>query len=230
MKATITSRAAIWTLALALGGSMGAVMPTGAAEAAVDVTTMHPVSALRAAGATVKYMVAPEGNEARYRVRERLAGRDLDNDAVGITKAITGAIVFDDAGKVVRDSSKFAIDLTTLATDNARRDGFVRRNTLEVEKFPTATFVPFQMIGLEGGLPKAGSFTFQMGGELTLHGVSRLTTWSVTAQAMEDAYTGSAVTTFKFADVQMTQPRVPIVLSVKDSIQLEYDFKLVKSK
>ena len=69
-----------------------------------------------------------------------------------------------------------------------------------------------------------------MVGELTLHGVSRLTTWSVTAQASNDTYTGAAVTQFKFADFQMTQPRVPIVLSVKDSIQLEYAFKLVKSK
>jgi polyisoprenoid-binding protein YceI len=230
VKLTISSRAAAWTLALALGGSIGAVIPPNTAARPVDVRTLSPVSAVRNAAASVKYLVAADGNEARFRVRERLAGKDLDNDAVGVTKAVTGSIMFDDAGKVVRDSSRFTVDLTTLATDNARRDGYVRRNTLETEKFPTATFVPFQLLGLESGLPTSGSFTFQMVGELTLHGVSRLTTWSVTAQASNDTYTGAAVTQFKFADFQMTQPRVPIVLSVKDSIQLEYAFKLVKSK
>ena len=230
MKTTITSRTVIWTMALALGGLLGAVMPADTARAAVDTRTVRTESGARPAAAAAKYIVAADGNEARYRVRERLAGRDLDNDAVGITKGVTGSIMFDDAGRVMRDSSKFTIDLTTLASDAARRDGYVRRNTLEVEKFPTATFVPFQLLGLDGGLPKTGSFTFQMVGELTLHGVSRLTTWSVTAQASNDTYTGTAETQFKFADFQMTQPRVPVVLSVKDSIQLEYAFKLVKSK
>ena len=69
-----------------------------------------------------------------------------------------------------------------------------------------------------------------MVGELTLHGVSRLTTWNVTAVAADETYTGTAVTQFQFADFDMKQPRVPIVLSVKDTIQLEYEFKLVKSK
>jgi len=31
--------------------------------------------------------LAPAGNEARYRVREQLAGVDLPNDAVGVTSA-----------------------------------------------------------------------------------------------------------------------------------------------
>ena len=123
MKLTISSRAAAWTLALALGGSIGAVIPPNTAARPVDVRTLSPVSAVRNAAASVKYLVAADGNEARFRVRERLAGKDLDNDAVGVTKAVTGSIMFDDAGKVVRDSSRFTVDLTTLATDNARRDG-----------------------------------------------------------------------------------------------------------
>jgi hypothetical protein len=35
-------------------------------------------------------------------------------------------------------------------------------------------------------------------------------------------------TAFTFDDFQLNQPRVPIVLSVADTIRLEYDFRLVR--
>ena len=38
----------------------------------------------------LQLVVAPEGNEVRYRVREQLAGFDLPNDAVGATGHVTG--------------------------------------------------------------------------------------------------------------------------------------------
>ena len=46
------------------------------------------------------YIVAPEGNEARYRVREQLAGFDLPKDAIGATRAVKGRIVIGPDGKV----------------------------------------------------------------------------------------------------------------------------------
>ena len=39
--------------------------------------------------------------------------------------------------------------------------------------------------------------------------------------------TGTATTMFPFAEFGLTQPRVPVVLSVSDSIKLEYTFALV---
>jgi hypothetical protein len=39
--------------------------------------------------------------------------------------------------------------------------------------------------------------------------------------------TGTAATTFLFSDFGLNQPRVPVVLSVADSIKLEYTFALV---
>ena len=43
------------------------------------------------APARVRYTVATDGNEARYRVREQLLHHDMPNDAVGKTTAISGA-------------------------------------------------------------------------------------------------------------------------------------------
>jgi hypothetical protein len=56
--------------------------------------------------------------------------------------------------------------------------------------------------------------------------VTRPTTWNVTARFNGNQITGSATTAFTFADFELTQPRVPVLLSVADTIRLEYDFTL----
>ena len=38
---------------------------------------------------------------------------------------------------------------------------------------------------------------------------------------------GTAATAFTFKDFGLEQPRVPVVLSVADTIRLEYDFRLM---
>src|SRR5688572_23992989 len=86
--------------------------------------------------ARLRYVVAPTGNEARYRVREQLVGRDLPNDAIGATRDVTGRVVVESDGRVVKDSSRIVVAVSGLKSDQSRRDNFLRRRTLETEKFP----------------------------------------------------------------------------------------------
>src|SRR3954465_7483588 len=79
-----------------------------------------PAARTPAAG-RVRYVVAPTGNEARYRVREQLVGFDLPNDAVGVTKEIAGSILVEPNGAVVRDSSKITVTVSNLKSDKDRR-------------------------------------------------------------------------------------------------------------
>jgi hypothetical protein len=58
-----------------------------------------------------------------------------------------------------------------------------------------------------------------------VHGVTHTTTWQVTAHADGTDIVGTAVTAFTFKDFELVQPRVPVVLSVADTIKLEYDFR-----
>ena len=178
-------------------------------------------------GATRTFVVAPEGNEARYRVRERLMGKDLDNDAIGVTHGVTGSLVVDAQGKVVKDASRILVDLKGLKSDSERRDGFLQRRTLQTDSFPTVTLVPTAFRGATAGLPTAGSATFELLADLTVRGVTRPTVWQVNAKAEGGAVTGTATTHFTFKDFQLDQPRVPVVLSVADTITLEYTFKFV---
>ena len=178
--------------------------------------------------AETRLVLAASGNEARYRVREQLAGVDFPNDAVGATSAITGEIVLDDAGKVIASRSRITVDLRTLKSDRERRDGFIQRRTLETEAHPFAVLDVTAITGLAHPLPATGSLTFTLTGNLTIHGTTRPTTWQVTAAGGADGYRGTAKTTFTFADFGLTKPRVAVVMSVEDTIGLEYDFHFVK--
>ncbi len=175
----------------------------------------------------LRYVAAPTGNEARYRVREQLAGFDLPRDAIGATKGVVGRIVVGADGKVVKESSKFVIQLDELKSDQGRRDNFLRRSTLETSKYPTAELVPTALEGLLLPLAPGSSQTFSVKGDLTVHGTTHPTVWQVTARAEGGEILGTAATAFTFKDFGLEQPRVPIVLSVADTIRLEYEFRLV---
>jgi len=173
------------------------------------------------------YIVAPDGNEARYRVREQLAGFDLPKDAIGATKDVTGRIVIGPDGKVVKDGSKVTIDLASLKSDQGRRDNYLRRATLETSKYPQAELVPVALEGLLLPIAPGSWQTFSVRADLTVHGGTHPTTWQVTARGEGNGIVGTATTAFTFKDFGLEQPKVPVVLSVADTIRLEYDFRFV---
>jgi polyisoprenoid-binding protein YceI len=198
---------------------------TGEVSAA-DVSTTPAATAIR-------FTVAATGNVARYRVREQLMGRDLPNDAIGETQLVTGGISVDSAGRLVPDQSRFVVQTSMFKSDSDRRDGYVRGRLLQVEQFPTVELVPTAARGLPARLPvagrDAGPGTFELIGDLTVRGVTHPTTWRVTARQVANRVTGTATTKFTFTDFGITPPRVPIVLSVADTIALELDFSLERA-
>ena len=187
-----------------------------------------PAGAQAARPAPLRLSLAAQGNEARFVVREQLAGAELPNDAVGVTSAITGGITLDARGLVDSSESRISVDLTTLTSDRPRRDNFIKRRTIVTDSFPAAELVVTGIKGLPPTLPASGTMTLVLTGTLTIHGVTRPTTWDVTARTEGESIIGKAVTRIKFGDFGMIQPRVAIVLSVVDDIRLEYDFHFVR--
>jgi polyisoprenoid-binding protein YceI len=179
---------------------------------------------------TTRLVVARDGNEARYLVREQLMNFDFPSDAIGKTSAVTGTLVLDGQGKVVPGESRFVIDVATLKSDKERRDGYVKRRTLLTDQYPQVTLVPMELRGLPFPLPTSGQFEFDLVGDLTVKDSTRATTWHVAANAADDGFDGIATTHFSFDDFGIDRPRVSIVLSVEDDIRLEYQFRLVRGQ
>jgi len=225
--------------ALILPAMIGAIAlrcSPGETDAATSETSRPAPAAAAPANATAPALaglhltVATTGNEARYRIREQLVQVDLPNDAIGKTTEISGGIGVGTDGKIIPAESKFVVGVGSLKSDRDRRDGYVRGRVLETDQYPTVEFTPTGFRGLPAKLPTSGSHKFDVIGNLTVHGVTRPTTWHVTAEPKNGQVAGSAFTLFTFADFSMQQPRVPIVLSVADTIRLEYDFTLVERK
>ena len=226
-------RRAVALILPALIGALAVRCAPGDTDAATaDTPRVAPATAATAnatapALAGLHLTVAPTGNEARYRIREQLVRVDLPNDAIGKTAEISGGIGVGADGKIIPAESKFVVNVGSLKSDRDRRDGYVRGRVLETDQYPTVEFTPTWFRGLPAKLPTSGSHTFDVIGNLTVHGVTRPTTWHVTAEPKNGQVIGNAYTVFTFSDFSMTQPRVPIVLSVADTIRLEYDFTLV---
>ena len=175
--------------------------------------------------AAVTRLEVTSGSKAEYRVREQLARLNFPNDAVGTTESVTGAIVVNANGSFAPES-KLTVDMRSLRTDEPKRDGFVRENTLETNRYPNAEFVPKRHKGMPTPLPASGSANFQLIGDLTLHGVTAEQVWDVAATFAANAVTAKATSRFNFAKYKITVPRVFGLLSVDDDIRLELSVRM----
>jgi polyisoprenoid-binding protein YceI len=211
-------------LALAvLAAGCGTAQPQ-AAPTAAPPTAAAATPGPAAASGPIRVTLAPDGNEARYRAQEQLTGRPL-GEAVGRTAAVTGSISLSPQGAILPDQSKVMVDLRGLKSNEDRRDNWIQRNTLQTAQFPNAELVPREAPGLPTPLPTSGEATFKLVGDLTVHGVTRPTTWDVTTRFAESQVEGSASTRVKMTDFNMEPPRVGPVLSLEDELTLELDFR-----
>jgi polyisoprenoid-binding protein YceI len=164
------------------------------------------------------------GSFAGYRVQEVLVGIGAAT-AVGRTPDVTGSVVI--TGTTVTEAS-FQVDLRTLRSDSSARDGQLRRQGLETDRFPTATFTLAEPIAL-GSLPAVGAIVrVDAVGDLTLHGTTKRVTFPLEARLEADGtitVTGSLQV--DFADFGMTAPQSFRVLSVdpRATIELQLHFR-----
>ena len=94
---------------LALPASIGLGMLIGSATAAMPQIANHVATSPASASPGLHLVVGANGNEVRYRVRERLVGITLPYEAIGRTNEVTGSIVLDSLGAVVPGKSNFVL-------------------------------------------------------------------------------------------------------------------------
>lgn len=193
-----------------------------AAMAFLLVAWPDTVATQAPAGATRLEVAA--GSKATYRVREQLARLSLPNDAVGETESVTGTLVIRPDGTFTPDS-KLSVDLRTVKSDEARRDAFLRENTLHTDKFPFAEFVPRRVAGLTLPLPATGSVKFQLIGAMTIHGTTADQTLDVVGTLAADSVAATATTRITFGKYGITPPKLLGLISVEDDIRLEIVLK-----
>lgn len=164
-----------------------------------------------------------DASTARYLVREQLANRNLPNDAIGGTSDVSGFIVFNSSGEVQPQNSKIMVNLQALRSDEAKRDNFIKENALESNKFPSAEINITSVTGLPWPLPESGEVSFQIGGDMTVHGVTQPVTWETLAQFGPSELRGKSKAIITFDQFGISKPSLFFILSLDDEIRLELD-------
>ena len=117
------------------------------------------------------------GSRAGYRVEEVLFGQN--STAVGRTSDVRGTFVIE--GAVVR-TGEFTVDMTTVRSDQSRRDDQFNGRVMDVSQYPTSTFTLTEPIEL-GALPEDGQqVSASATGNLTLRGTTKTVTVELQAR------------------------------------------------
>jgi polyisoprenoid-binding protein YceI len=172
---------AVAVVVVVVGGFIAIKLVEGGSK---KVLTLPTVTTLPGSSATSSGPVdvdgtwkVSSGSTAGYRVQETLFG--VSNIAVGRTSAVTGSIAI--SGTTVSTGS-FSVDLTQVTSDRSERDDQFQTRIMDTAMYPTATFALTKSIDFTT-LPANGvKVTESATGNLTMHGVTKSETFSITAQ------------------------------------------------
>jgi polyisoprenoid-binding protein YceI len=221
-----TTAAAAEPTAAAMGEATAAT--TTAVTAAPDAPTAPAAAssapAANSAGDLRTFTIVPEQTEASYEVQEQFLNRDLPNKAIGRTNAVEGTFQFNAAGQPTGQVTEIKVDLRTLTSDRAMRDQRIRREWLESDTYPYATFVSTGVEGVPASYTEGQEIGFKLLGNLTIREVTKPVTFDVKGNLEGDTVTGTATTSVLMKDFGFDPPAVAGILTVQDGVTITVNF------
>jgi polyisoprenoid-binding protein YceI len=141
------------------------------------------------------------GSIGGYRVKETLLGQSAT--AAGRTSAVTGQITI--AGTTVA-KAQFSVDMTSVKTDNSRRDDQFQGRIMETSTYPTATFALTAPINL-APVPKDGVVKkYAATGTFILHGTTKTVTFTLSTKRTGNVIQVQGSLPIKFSDYNINNP------------------------
>jgi polyisoprenoid-binding protein YceI len=184
-----------------------------------------PELMLRPGDTRTLFSITADESQVRFIIDETLLGNP--KTVVGVTDQVAGEILVDFANPANSQLGAIRINVRTLETDNEIRTRALRGQILQADEdaFEFATFVPTQLVGLPQQVTMGTTFSFEIHGQLTVHGVTRNVTFTATLTPIsETRLTGTAQTTVQYTDFNISIPNAPGVANVSDDVRLEIDF------
>jgi polyisoprenoid-binding protein YceI len=169
------------------------------------------------------------GSVVGYRVNEVLLGQNAT--AVGRTTSVTGHLTI--AGTTARAAS-FSVPMATVHSDKSQRDAQFDGRIMDVSQYPTGTFTLTSPIDL-APLPSAGTVkSYTAHGKLTLHGTTRVVTFTLTAERSASPTGGSQIKVagdipVLFSDYNIQNPSFAGFVTTQDHGLLEFLLVLTKA-
>ena len=196
------------------------------APGAVPTTSSSPVSL---SGAST-FQIVPAQTTAAYSVYENLIIQNKpNNDAIGTTHSVQGSFQVRTGTSPLIAAMNITVDLRTLQTDSQMRDNYVRRNALQTDTYPTATFVSTSTQGLPTSYSDGQSVHFQLTGNLIMHGKTNKEVFDVQGKVVSNTITGTATSTIFMTDFGIQPPNLANIAIAQNKVMITITFTANKS-
>jgi len=190
-----------------------------AAGIATACGTPVPTTGLRT------FQIAPAETTASYSVYEDLILENKpNNDAIGMTHSVQGSFQFATGASPLVAAMNITVDLRTLQSDSAQRDEHVQRDYLQTDTYPTATFVSTCGQNLPTNYTDGQVASFQIVGNLTLHGTTNKEVFDVQATLSGSAVTGTATSTIYMTDFGIQPPNLANIAIAQNKVLVTVTF------
>lgn len=188
------------------------IAPEAAAPLSVGTSQVTPPTGELASAYTVG-----AGSEAGYRVGELLGGQRVD--AVGRTQDVTGTVAL--LGTQVT-SGEVTVQLSTVTSDQGRRDGQFTGNIMETATYPTSTFTLTGPLDLGPDFANGTPTTVTATGTLTVKDVTREVSFPLTAVRDGSGLDVSGSIPLTFRDFGIEPPSIGDFVTVDPTGQVEF--------
>ena len=170
-----------------------------------------------------RWAVDEDDSIVGYRVGERIGLANVD--AVGRTSEVVGTFEVVDGVLV---SGIFEADLASVQSDRSQRDDQFRTRIMDVETYPTATFVVTEPIELPEETDVSVTEPFAVRGELTMRGTTEVVEIGMIADIDDGRLRLTVETTIVFSEWGIPNPSLPAAMVfTDDSGLLELDLFFV---
>lgn len=197
----------------------GGARASTAGASATGAPTLKPTQ-----GETV-YTIDSSSSEATFTMHEVLFGDP--KSVTGKTNQVSGQILINTSDPAKSRLGPIRVDVSTLLTDNDMRNNTIQGRILETGDAANqfATFSATSFSGLPATITTGQTVTFQVTGNLSIHQVTKVSTFAVTL-TMDSAsqVSGSATTVVRYADFNLAIPNVPQVTGVSNDVTLKLAF------
>jgi len=224
---------------LLLMAGCGAATPAPSAPAEPTAPAEPAATLAASAPAGVRtFVIIPEESAVSYLVDEEFFAAALTKFnipvgkkiTVGSTSAVAGVLALDLGGEQPLGDNRFTVDLPSLTSDQSLRDGWIRDNALESNKYPEAVFVASSVEGAPASYTDGQEVKFQLVGELTVRSITVPATFDVTATLSGDTITGVAEAQVKMSDFGVTPPNFAGTLVVADLFTIRIELTAKEQK
>lgn len=221
-----------WLAALLLA-ACSAAAPTAAPAPTATPVPPAPAATGPTAEGLRTFAIVPAQSKASYIVDEEFFADALGKYNIAAGKVKTTGSTQEIAGQLQLNlgdlaaplgDNRFTVQINTLSSDQALRDGWIRRNGPRLNDFPTAEFVATGVEGAPASYTEGEEVQFQLVGNLTMRDITKPATFDVTAALQGNTITGKATTQARLSDFGIDPPNFANTLVVGDEFTIEVEF------